>query len=260
MNLPINPTAMFGEEFGEILALPEEMLKVLLDEMEVEMESAIKDSKNINDMRRQLCAAGMTVESFRADLDELIKFKMDTAAKREFDNEQQERLFTMIIEYQEEMIEIFKKEGMSIPVEVKINSIGKGRTPEYKNFGDAGADAYVSENTIIPKNKVALVPLGIQMAIPIGYEVQVRLRSSVALNTPLRIANGVGTIDSGYRDQVYALIENTSDADYEVKEGERIVQLVLSKVERINWNLVDDVKKEGADRGGGIGSTNKKAN
>lgn len=255
MNLPMGPMDMLGG-LDEILTLPEKQLEIVLNELEDQLEEMLGNEEAIKNTKRQLLAENTTLESFIEDLEGLKAFKEDTAAKREFDNAQQERLFAFLISYLERLLEDFEKKGLLIPVKVDISLLEvDSKKPEYQRLGDAGCDAYVSETVIIPAGKTKLVPLGISLAIPVGYEVQMRLRSSISLKTPLRLANGIGTIDAGYRDQLYAIIDNISSADFEVEKGTRLVQLVLSKVEQIEWEVVEDVKNIGKNRGGGLGST-----
>ena len=82
--------------------------------------------------------------------------------------------------------------------------------PTYANDGDAGMDLYAAEEVIIEPGRAALVPVGIKLAIPYGYEVQIRPRSGISLKTPLRVPNAPGTIDSGYRDEVNVIIYITT--------------------------------------------------
>lgn len=143
--------------------------------------------------------------------------------------------------------------------------------PTYANEGDAGMDVYAAEDVLIEPGETVIVPTGIKFAIPKGYEIQVRPRSGISYKTPLRIANSPGTIDSGYRGELgiiitntserndYPLIETNSDGNkkgtYKIKKGDRIAQIVLQAVPRINFVKVDSVKDIGTDRGGGFGST-----
>jgi dUTP pyrophosphatase len=138
--------------------------------------------------------------------------------------------------------------------------------PEYKNIGDAGMDVRAAIDTIIYPGETKVVPVGLKVAIPIGYEIQVRPRSGLSYKTPLRIANSPGTIDSGYRDEVGIIITNTSpcieesllEDAYLINKGDRIAQLVLKQVETIEWEEVDDITTVEGDRGGGFGSTGTK--
>ena len=146
--------------------------------------------------------------------------------------------------------------------------------PTYAHEGDAGMDLYSAEDVIIAPGTTVLVPTGIKMAIPVGYEVQIRPRSGVSLKTALRIPNAPGTIDSGYRDEVNVIMYNCSvreDASaeepftlsvkgcphgtYKICKGDRVAQMVFAKVETCEISEVASVADIGSDRGGGFGST-----
>ncbi|NLX64404.1 MAG: aminotransferase [Clostridiaceae bacterium] len=160
-------------------------------------------------------------------------------------------------------------------VDVYVEVIREGvRLPFYANPYDAGMDVCAAEDTIIEPGQTVIIPTGLKFAIPEGYEIQVRPRSGISLRTPLRLANSPGTIDAGYRDELGIIVHNSSIASnvkngeyltldskgnqqgtYIVRKGERIAQLVLAEVPRMNLILVDSVKDIGTDRGGGFGST-----
>ncbi len=157
--------------------------------------------------------------------------------------------------------------------------------PSYARPGDAGMDVTAAEDVVILPGETKLVPTGIRVAIPEGYELQVRPRSGISLRTPLRISNSPGTIDPGFRDEVQILMTNTSPAlsggtagnggaeaapgaallrirnadgrfgPYAIVKGDRIAQLVLHRVPRIRWEQTGSVDGEGTDRNGGFGST-----
>ena len=146
-------------------------------------------------------------------------------------------------------------------------------------------DVYAQEDITIAPGETKLIPLGIKVAIPLGYELQVRPKSGRCLKTKLRVANTPGTIDAGYRDEVGVIIENIdppirairidpskpilSDSpiafgqlefgqSYTINAGEKFAQLVLSEVPKVAWVQVDSVSGVGEDRGGGFGSTGLK--
>lgn len=147
------------------------------------------------------------------------------------------------------------------------------KLPTYANYGDAGMDLYSTEEFFIKPGETVPVPTGLKMAIPYGYEVQIRPRSGISFNTPLRVPNAPGTIDCGYRDEVKVLIHNSSivcgdhvktfelDAKgnqsgiYHIKPGDRIAQMVFTRVSYADIELVDSVQKIGTNRGGGFGHT-----
>ena len=145
------------------------------------------------------------------------------------------------------------RENVEVFIEICREDV---QMPAYANEGDAGMDVRAAESIVVEAGKTVLIPTGLKMAIPDGYEIQVRPRSGLSLKTPLRVANSPGTIDSGYRDEICIIMQNISDKDNcQVKKGDRIAQLVLQKVPKIQFNLVQDVKSIGSDRGGGFGST-----
>jgi dUTP pyrophosphatase len=144
--------------------------------------------------------------------------------------------------------------------------------PKYANIGDSGMDVRAAEDVTIYPQDTAIIPTGLKMAIPEGYEVQVRARSGISYRTPLRISNGIGTIDSSFKDEIGVIITNTScgfnnineyylneqenrEGIYHIKKGDRIAQLVMSRVPKMMLVKIDDVSKIGVNRHGGIGST-----
>lgn len=130
--------------------------------------------------------------------------------------------------------------------------------PKYANENDAGMDIYAVEEVLIKSQETVIVPTGLKVAIPIGYEIQIRPRSGMSFKTPLRLANSPGTIDAGYRDEIGIIIHNTSLHEaYTIKKGDRIAQMVLQRVPKIVWNQVDNVVDIGEDRGGGFGSSGR---
>ena len=95
------------------------------------------------------------------------------------------------------------------------------------------------------------------MAIPYGYELQIRPRSGNSVKTTLRIANTPGTIDSGYRDEIGIICDNIGTTDLEFKAGDRIAQGVLSQVPQACFQLIEDITTVAGNRNGGFGSTGK---
>jgi len=159
-------------------------------------------------------------------------------------------------------------------VEIYVEICREGaKLPEYARPGDAGMDIFAAEDVVIRPGETVIVPTGLKVAIPENYELQVRPRSGISYRTPLRIANSPGTIDSGYRDEIGIIMQNISNKNcsgdeiytlessgnrmgtYKIKRGDRIAQIVLQRVPRMKFTLVDSVKDIGTDRGGGFGST-----
>ncbi len=130
--------------------------------------------------------------------------------------------------------------------------------PKYETSGSAGMDvrANIKEPITLGMLERVLVPTGIKMAIPEGYEVQVRPRSGLALKHGISMANAIGTIDSDYRGEIGVILINLSKDDYVIQPQERIGQLVLNKVAQMEFEVVDTLDE--TERGaGGFGHTGK---
>jgi dUTP pyrophosphatase len=143
---------------------------------------------------------------------------------------------------------------MIIQVKVEATSGHRIQMPQYTRDGDAGMDVRAAETVTISAKKTEVIPLGFKVAVPAGFELQIRPRSGVSLNTNLRIANSPGTIDSNYRGVVGVIVENTGRKPVTIQAGDRIAQIVLNKVPEFNMQRVD--KLDDTDRGeNGFGSS-----
>lgn len=126
--------------------------------------------------------------------------------------------------------------------------------PEYRRRGDAGFDFHSVEDVDIPPGEARLLPTGLAVAIPEGYEIQIRLRSGVALNRPLILPNAPATVDSGYRGELGIIVRNLGKENCRIQKGERIAQGVLARVFRADFQETDELPE--SERGeGGYGST-----
>ncbi len=144
---------------------------------------------------------------------------------------------------------------------MKIRIVNKSGhdLPEYSTIASAGMDirANLEEDVIIGPGKRALIPTGLFLEIPVGYEAQIRPRSGLAINKGISILNSPGTIDSDYRGEVCIIMINLSEEDFVIRDGDRICQMVISKHERAEWISVDVLGE--TERGsGGFGHTGKK--
>ena len=128
--------------------------------------------------------------------------------------------------------------------------------PKRMSEAAAGFDLFanIRYNVILKKGEHALVPTGICVALPYGYEAQVRPRSGLALKQGVTVLNSPGTVDADYRGEIGAILINHSDYDYVVKRGDRIAQLVIAKVETAEFEEVNELP-ESARGCGGYGST-----
>ena len=126
--------------------------------------------------------------------------------------------------------------------------------PSYAHPSDAGMDVRSVEDLTIAPGKRALVPTGLVMLLPPGYEAQVRPRSGLALKSGVTVLNTPGTIDSGYRGEVGVILANFGETDFSVKKGDKIAQIVIARVTQPTIEETDVVDE--TDRGaGGFGST-----
>jgi dUTP pyrophosphatase len=139
---------------------------------------------------------------------------------------------------------------------VKIVNNSDNALPQYETGGSAGLDVRSAENGLLKPGEFKLITTGICVEIPYGYEIQVRPRSGLAKNYGVTVLNSPGTIDADYRGEIGVILINHGQYDFEVKPGDRIAQLVLCPIERINWMAVGSVG--GTKRGEkGFGSTGK---
>ena len=141
---------------------------------------------------------------------------------------------------------------------MKINIINKSShdLPSYETIASAGMDlrAHIEQDIILKPLERSIIPTGLFMALPVGYEAQVRPRSGLAAKYGLTVLNSPGTIDADYRGEIGVILVNLSNADFTIKNGERVAQLVIAKHERAIWNHVQNLSE--TSRGtGGFGST-----
>jgi dUTP pyrophosphatase len=148
---------------------------------------------------------------------------------------------------------------MELPIDIVRLPHGRDLPlPAYQTAGSAGLDLRAAlpeaEPVTLAPGERALIPTGLALAVPQGWEAQVRPRSGLAVKHGVTCLNTPGTVDSDYRGEVHALLVNLGQAPFEVRRGERIAQLVVARHERAVWREVD--RLDDTDRGaGGFGST-----
>lgn len=168
---------------------------------------------------------------------------------------------------------------ISVPVQRLFNEV---KLPEYAHTTDSGLDVFALDDYTIDPGEIKIIPTGLRVALPKGYEIQVRAKSGLSARTHMRVANGIGTVDEGFHDEIGIILENnepaikdiTYDFDDEthrpiitsilhgspvyITKGQKIAQLVLAEIPKISWQEVNDITLYGAeDRQGGFGSTGK---
>ncbi|MFN3230818.1 MAG: dUTP diphosphatase [Alphaproteobacteria bacterium] len=148
---------------------------------------------------------------------------------------------------------------MTSRVDIGVRQLDHGKTlplPDYQSDGAAGADLLAAgrEDVILKPGARALIPTGIAIDLPEGFEAQVRPRSGLALKHGVTVLNAPGTIDSDYRGEVGVILINHGDAPFTIARGDRVAQLVIAPVVQANWTGVDQLSETGRGAGG-FGST-----
>lgn len=143
-------------------------------------------------------------------------------------------------------------------MEVKIRNKSGHELPFYATPGAAGMDLKASIEAPVSLEPLQrrLVPTGLFIELPAGYEAQVRPRSGLALKHGITVLNSPGTVDSDYRGEIGVILVNLSDRTFEIQPGERIAQLVIARHEQVRWTETENLEE--SDRGsGGFGSTGR---
>jgi dUTP pyrophosphatase len=143
-------------------------------------------------------------------------------------------------------------------MKIKIINKSKHELPSYATFAAAGMDlrANLTAPIVLKSLERVLVPTGLFLEIPVGFEAQIRPRSGLAFKNGLTVLNSPGTIDADYRGEVKIILVNLSKEDFIINDGERVAQMVIAKHEQAEWIEVDELME--TNRGaGGFGSTGK---
>lgn len=143
-----------------------------------------------------------------------------------------------------------------MPVSIPITLLPGATLPAYQTDGAAGMDLHSLEAFTLAPMERKRVRTGIAVAIPAGYEGQIRARSGLAFRHGIAMVNAPGTIDSDYRGEIQILLINLGESVVEFQQGERIAQLVICPVARAEWNVVQELDATGRGEGG-FGSTNQ---
>lgn len=144
-------------------------------------------------------------------------------------------------------------------IQLKVINQSEHALPEYATILSAGLDlkANLSESILLKPLQRSLIPTGLFIELPEGFEAQIRPRSGLAFKHGLTVLNSPGTIDADYRGEIKVLLVNLSETDFIVNNGERIAQMIIAKHEQIIWEPVIQLEK--SNRGsGGFGSTGTK--
>lgn len=143
-------------------------------------------------------------------------------------------------------------------MEIKIVNSSNNILPAYETILSAGMDlrAYIANDVVLKPMERILIPTGLFIELPVGFEAQIRPRSGLAFKNGITVLNSPGTIDADYRGEIKVLLINLSKEDFIIKSGERICQMIISKHEKATWTLVETLNS--TERGvGGFGHTGK---
>ena len=272
----INPDFGGFDGIALLLALPDEQFNLLAPTFLHELEKSVNNSNDQFAMAQAMNASGYRLEDVQkafeqicTEVDEQLGGTL-TAPKRDFLKHLVGVTYNAVSE-----AEGITKRHILIPIEY---CRPEAKMPNYAHLTDAGMDVYLTEDITIHPGETKLIPLGIKVALPLGYELQVRPKSGRSLKSKLRIANTPGTIDAGYRDEICIIADNIDQvikggeldeagrligilwgSDITLEKGEKIAQLVLSEVPKAVFYEVDNVSSlENDGRQGGFGSTGAK--
>ena len=261
------------DAIGSVLSLDEDQFSIVAPGI---MQSFSQSVNNPNDkiaLVQAINASGLRSEdlsgSFEGICEEIEKLDISTQ-KRDF----LKNIIGTIVNAVNDTEGIAKR-NVQVAIELCHPD---AKIPQYAHISDSGVDVYALDDITVKPGETVLVPTGIKVALPAGYELQVRPKSGRALKTKLRVANTPGTIDQQYRDEIKVIIENVESpikditldeegkvtsilygSSFTIGKGEKFCQLVLSEVPKIAFYRVDSVLEiDKEDRGGGFGSSGLK--
>ena len=232
------------EEFVDLIKTPDSVFNLMYPSIRQELVNVVHDPQT----ETMIKAAQLTPE-YQEIANEIPKIIADLRSLTDA-NPNKVELLTMILD-------IFSGEFSNAEVFVEfLHKDEKSKLPAYAHLTDAGADVFVNNELIVaPGEFGVIVPTGMKMAIPVGWQLSVRPRSGLSHKTLIRVSNAPGTIDAGYRDEVGIIIDNFDDAPFGIEKGDRLAQLVLERVYKAKFTEISSVANIGEDRGGGYGSS-----
>lgn len=267
------------DTFAQILALPDEEFKTFSQLFLDTLEKELTDPKNISTIQIIFKNSGIDVENFVDSADDLCESLKEKYGK-DLGEDRIDFLVKMVILFKN-AVRANGNLGKKI-VTIQVEKCSEDtKIPTYARVGDAGMDIYSTEEVTLAPGEKRLIGTGIKVAIPEGYEIEVVPKSGIALKTGLKVSNSPGTIDSGYRDEIKVIIENSEPSikdieytfdnngnpviksilhgkSYTIEKGQKIAQIILKEVPMINFQEVENISEISGDRGGGFGSTGLK--
>lgn len=267
------------DTFAQILALPDEEFKTFSQLFLDTLKKELTDPKNISTIQIIFKNSGIDVENFVDSADDLCESLKEKYGK-DLGEDRIDFLVKMVILFKN-AVRANGNLGKKI-VTIQVEKCSEDtKIPTYARVGDAGMDIYSTEEVTLAPGEKKLIGTGIKVAIPEGYEIEVVPKSGIALRTGLKVSNSPGTIDSGYRDEIKVIVENSEPSikdieytfddnrnpviksilhgkSYTIEKGQKIAQIILKEVPMINFQEVKNISEISGDRGGGFGSTGLK--
>lgn len=267
------------DTFAQILALPDEEFKTFSQLFLDTLEKELTDPKNISTIQIIFKNSGIDIENFVDSADDLCESLKEKYGK-DLGEDRIDFLVKMVILFKN-AVRANGNLGKKI-VTIQVEKCSEDtKIPTYARVGDAGMDIYSTEEVTLAPGEKKLIGTGIKVAIPEGYEIEVVPKSGIALRTGLKVSNSPGTIDSGYRDEIKVIVENSEPSikdieytfdnngnpviksilhgkSYTIEKGQKIAQIILKEVPMINFQEVKNISEISGDRGGGFGSTGLK--
>lgn len=244
------------EQFEKIIQLPDEVF----DKMYDTLIATLSDTLNSTEFQKEILANFKTIPNIDIDIaaeeKEIAKLIEQIKVDDSLSENKKKFLSILLSKAVVATLELYEVPRERITVEIqKLSDTAK--LPEYAHPTDAGADVFSSEDVTIAAGETKIIKTGLKVAIPVGYEIQVRPRSGLSAKTGIRVANAPGTIDSAYRGEVGIILHNTADTPYEVKTGDKIAQLIISPVPMIRWKEVATISDDTERSTGGFGSSGR---
>ena len=241
------------DQLFQILELPDEQF----DAISSEINETFKNAFFAPETKKALLNSLATMPNVDIEKErEYVKALIEEIQNDEELSANKKDFLTSIMNQSVELLDSVLKNPRE-EVEVKITKIHENAViPTYAHDSDAGADIYAIEDITIKPNSTEIIPTGIKVEIPLGYEIQIRPRSGLSAKTKLRIANAPGTIDAEYRGEIGVIMTNTGNLSHTINKGDKIAQMVIMPVPMIKWIETEELGE--TERGeGGYGSTDQ---
>lgn len=242
------------EQFEKIINLPD----YIFDNMYDTLITTLSDTLDSESFQKEVLTNLKTIPNIdiAAEKKEVAKLIEEIKADESISEKKREFLSVLLSKAVVATLDLYEVPRERISVEIqKLSDTAK--IPEYAHPTDAGADVFSSEDVTIVAGETKIIKTGLKVAIPIGYEIQVRPRSGLSAKTGIRVANAPGTIDSAYRGEIGIILHNTSTTPYEIKTGDKIAQLIISPVPMIKWKEVATISDDTDRSTGGFGSSGR---